>query len=80
MDELFEALTLIKTKKIRQFPIYLIGKSYWSGLIDWLKKTATSHHNIEIEDLDLLTITDDLDAVVNGIEAHYKKAQRLENF
>ena len=80
MDELFEALTLIKTKKIRQFPIYLVGKSYWSGLIEWLKTTAASHHNIEIEDLNMLTITDDLDAVANGIEAHYKKAQCLENF
>lgn len=80
MDELFEALTLIKTKKIQQFPIYLVGKSYWAGLIDWLKNTPASHHNIELEDLKLLTVTDDLDLVVNGVEAHYKKTKSLENF
>jgi hypothetical protein len=80
MDELFEALTLIQTKKIKEFPVYLVGKKYWSGLIDWLKNTVAAHHNIELEHLDLITLTDDLDVVANGIEAHYKKVQCLQNF
>lgn len=80
MDELFEALTLIKTKKIRPFPVYLVGISYWSGLIDWLKNTVLEHHNLDLEDLNLMVLTDDLDVVCDGIEAHYKKTESLENF
>jgi uncharacterized protein (TIGR00730 family) len=80
LDELFEALTLIHTKKIRAFPIYLVGKSYWKGLLDWLRETVAAHHNIALEDLNLLTVTDDLDEIANGIEAHYQKVKRLENF
>jgi len=80
IDEFFEALNLIKTKKIQPFPIFLIGTAYWSGLIDWLKKAPAAGGNIEPEDLDLFTLTDDLDAVVSGIEAHAKQCKRLENF
>ena len=80
MDELFEALTLMNTKRISHFPIYLIGKAYWSGLINWLKEVPIHHRNLRPEDLKLLTLTDDLDQVANGIEAHYKKSKILENF
>ncbi len=80
IDELFEALTLIKTKKIQKFPIFLIGASYWSGLIEWLKQVPLANGNIDPQDLELFTLTDDLDAVVLGIEAHAKQVKRRENF
>lgn len=80
LDELFEALTLIQTRKIKKFPIYLIGKTYWTGLVDWLRSTAAENKNISPEDLDLMTITDDLEEIIAGIEAHYLKVKSLENF
>jgi hypothetical protein len=80
LDELFESLTLIKTKKISPFPVYLVGKAYWTGLVEWLKETPINQHCINPEDLDLFTLTDDLDEVTDGIEDHYKKTKCLENF
>jgi len=59
LDELFEALTLIQTKKIRDFPVILIGNDYWSGLIDWIKASLVERAAIEPADVDLLRITDD---------------------
>jgi len=80
MDELFESLTLIKTKKISRFPIFLVGVSYWSGLIDWLKEVPLRHNNIEPQDLNLIKITDDIDEIVEEIQAHLKQNKYLENF
>ncbi len=80
LDELFEALTLIKTKKISSFPVYLVGKAYWTGLLNWLKEVPAGHHNIEESDLNMMILTDDLDLVADGIEAHYKQSKSLENF
>jgi uncharacterized protein (TIGR00730 family) len=80
IDELFESLTLIKTHKIQKFPVFLIGVSYWSGLLEWLKKTAVAYGNISSEDFELLKVTDNLDEVVDGIEAHWRKTKSLENF
>lgn len=74
MDELFEALTLIQTKKIRSFPIFLMGTTYWKGLIDWLKMTVLKEKNLNPEDFDLLTITDDPDEVASAIEDHFRAA------
>jgi len=68
-DELFEALCLIQTEKIRSFPVILIGTAYWSGLVDWLRDTAAAEGRISIEDLDLLIVTDDLDVVVETVVA-----------
>ena len=51
LDELFEALTLIQTEKIQRFPIILVGKAYWSGLIDWIKNTLINERYISKEDL-----------------------------
>ena len=57
LDELFEALTLIQTNKIGRFPIVLVGKSYWEGLVDWIKKSLlTEHSYIKEEDLDLFSV------------------------
>jgi uncharacterized protein (TIGR00730 family) len=58
MDELFEALTLIQTKKIRSFPVILMGSEYWQGLFDWVKKTMLTEGNISPADLDLIQVID----------------------
>jgi hypothetical protein len=80
MDELFEALTLIQTKKIQPFPIYLMGQDYWSGLIDWIKAEGIRRGFISPNDLDLLQITDDPEEVINGIERHYQREKAEKNF
>jgi hypothetical protein len=80
LDELFEALTLIKTKKIQKFPIYLVGTAYWKGLLKWIEEVPIAQNNLHREDLELMTLTDDLDVVVAGIEDHFKKTRCIENF
>jgi uncharacterized protein (TIGR00730 family) len=67
MDELFEALTLIQTHKIKPFPVYLVGTDYWRGLIDWLKERMLGEEKISPEDLDILHIVDSHEEVVKGI-------------
>jgi len=59
LDELFEALTLIQTGKMSGFPVVLVGKAYWQGLLGWLRDTMANEHKIELEDLHLLSVTDD---------------------
>lgn len=80
LDELFEALTLIQTEKIRKFPIYLMGSSYWTGLMGWLTDTVLAMNNISSCDLELIRITDDPNEVADGIEAHYQKTKNETNF
>lgn len=80
LDELFEALTLIQTKKIEPFPIYLMGKDHWEGLVEWIKNTPIKRGFISPDDLNLLQITDDPDVVINGIERHYQKGKAERNF
>ncbi len=80
LDELFEALTLIQTKRSQPFPIYLMGKDYWLGLIDWIKATPLKKGFISEGDLDLLQITDDPDVVINGIERHFQREMIEKNF
>ena len=63
-DELFEALTLVQTDKILDFPIVLFGKSYWQGLVDWLREQTLTEHFISPEDLDRFLVTDDIDQAV----------------
>jgi len=65
LDELFEAVTLVQTKKVTQFPIVLIGTDYWTGLLGWLSEVALSHGTISQADLDMLVLTDDLDEAVS---------------
>jgi uncharacterized protein (TIGR00730 family) len=67
MDELFEALTLIQTKRIKSFPVILMGSEYWKGLIDWMKETMLTHGMIVQEDLDLLHVVDEPEEVVQYI-------------
>lgn len=81
LDELFEALTLIQTKKIGRFPIIMVGKSYWSGLIDWIKSTMLEgEHNINPEDLKLFSVVDTPDEAVRVIEEFYSKYLLKPNF
>jgi uncharacterized protein (TIGR00730 family) len=68
MDELFEALTLIQTKRIKPFPVVLMGSEYWKGLIDWLKDTMLRNEKIDESDLDIIQITDDPDEAVRHIK------------
>ncbi len=72
MDELFEALTLIQTGKVRHFPVVLVGSAYWGGLWDWMRDTMATEGNIGPKDLDLLLLTDDpkevCDHIVRGFE------------
>ena len=67
LDELFEALCLIQTQKIRSFPVILVGTDYWSGLLAWLREQALTGGNIGTADLDLVHLTDDLDDVVERV-------------
>lgn len=80
MDELFEALTLIQTQKIKPFPIYLLGSKYWSGLLEWLKKTPLPQGCISAKDFEMVQVTDDPMEVANGIERHFQRARALRNF
>jgi hypothetical protein len=59
LDELFEALTLIQTGKVKDFPVILFGKEYWSGLVDWLTNTVAAERKIDSKDLKLFRVTDD---------------------
>jgi len=63
-DELFEAVTLVQTRKVTSFPIVLMGSDYWSGLIDWLRGTVLQQNKISAADLDMLQLTDDVDEAV----------------
>jgi hypothetical protein len=70
MDELFEALTLIQTKRIKSFPLILMGSDYWQGLLDWLKKTMLAEGKILPADLELIQIIDDPEEVVKHIKKY----------
>lgn len=81
MDELFESLTLVQTHKIASFPVVLVGKDYWSGLIKWIKESMLQgEHNVNPDDLELLTIVDTADEAVKHIVDFYSKYLLKPNF
>ncbi|MGD1841476.1 MAG: TIGR00730 family Rossman fold protein [Thermonemataceae bacterium] len=81
LDELFEALTLIQTKKIGRFPIVLVGRSFWSGLVDWIKEELlTREKNVNPEDLHLFSIVDTAEDAVKVIDDFYSKYLLQPNF
>ena len=81
LDELFEAITLIQTKKIGRFPIVLVGTAFWSGLIDWIKTVLIEREaTVSASDLDLIKIVDTEDEVVAVIDAFYNKFDLSPNF
>lgn len=80
LDELFEALTLIQTNKVTQFPIVLMGTEYWEGLIDWIKNTMVTNGTIAEADIDLFKLTDDPDEAIDIISDFYRKHAVSPNF
>jgi uncharacterized protein (TIGR00730 family) len=73
LDELFEVLTLVQTQRIPQFPLVLYGSDYWKGLIAWMKTRLEKDKDISPGDLDLLTITDDVEEVVQIIRDYERR-------
>jgi len=67
LDELFEALTLVQTRKVTSFPVVLFGSAYWSGLVGWLRESALVQGAISVPDLEMFTVTDDVDAAVAAV-------------
>jgi hypothetical protein len=81
LDEFFEALTLIQTNKIAKFPIVLMSKSFWGGLIEWMKSTLLETNNsISKEDLDIFYLADDVEEAVNYIDNFYQQYLLKPNF
>jgi uncharacterized protein (TIGR00730 family) len=78
MDELFEALTLIQTKKVSNFPVILYGSRYWNGMLNWLRDTMLEQENISLEDLDLLKVSDEPEEICQWICDAYQQNSRLE--
>ncbi|MBS7327511.1 MAG: TIGR00730 family Rossman fold protein [Oxalobacter sp.] len=71
LDELCEVMTLMQTNKIRKVPLILFGSSFWKGFIDWSRETMLQEATISPEDIDLMTVTDDIDVVVDKIVSFY---------
>ncbi|MBM3448030.1 MAG: TIGR00730 family Rossman fold protein [Bacteroidetes bacterium] len=81
LDELFEALTLIQTYKIGRFPIVLVGKYFWEGLVQWIKATLlTAENNINEEDLELFKVVDTAEEAVAEIDKFYSQYLLKPNF
>mgnify|MGYP003345063968 FL=1 len=81
LDELMEAITLIQTSKIKKIPIILVGTSFWSGLIDWLKQTLLAQNNTISEgDLDLFSCVDTADEVIDLLKQYYSDTDTGPNF
>jgi uncharacterized protein (TIGR00730 family) len=74
-DELFEAMVLVQTQKVTSFPVVLVGTSYWSGLVDWLRSTVLAEGKISETDLDILRVLDDPDDVVSVMVAAQRARQ-----
>ena len=79
LDEMFEALTLVQTRKVTRFPVILYGTQYWQGLVDWLRSSVLAGHKIGRADLDLLHLTDDVDEAVALIVDSTRVRSEQEN-
>ncbi|MCT6869958.1 TIGR00730 family Rossman fold protein [Apibacter sp.] len=80
MDELFEALTLIQTKKTSKFPIVLVGTKYWSGLLEWMRESMLEENYIKDTDFNIFRLVDTADEAVGHIRAFYDKYSIKQNF
>ena len=80
LDELFEAITLIQTSKIGRFPIVLVGKDFWEGLFQWIRKTMLSQGNISPQDLNLISLVETSAEAVKVIDEFYSKYLLTPNF
>jgi uncharacterized protein (TIGR00730 family) len=78
MDEMFEVLTLIQTQRIERVPVILIGKDYWTGLVDWIKAVMLEkEHNINPDDLDLFWVVDEPEEVVRIVREYYAEGTNV---
>lgn len=73
MDEFFETITLIQTQRMERFPVVLVGSEYWKGLIDWIKKSMINTNRVSEEDMEIFSIADEPQEVVNAIKKFYSK-------
>ena len=80
LDELSEAITLIQTNKMVDFPVVLVGKKYWEGLLDWFRNTLLEDHMIKEDDFEIFHVVDTADEAVNVITDFYKKYAIKPNF
>ncbi len=72
LDEFFESITLIQTRRMARFPVVLVGRDYWAGLVDWLRGTVAGEGNIDPEDIDLFQTVDTPEEVVQVIDRFYR--------
>ena len=79
LDEFFEAVTLIQTKKIKPFPVFLVNSTYWRGLLTWVRDTLVDQHMIDAEDLSLFHVRDDPDEVVRELKNWYRAVKAAED-
>ena len=80
LDEFFEAITLIQTKKTKTFPVVLLGTQYWSGLIQWMKEVMIPAGTISPEDFDLFKVVDDPAKAAQIIDEFYRERKMVTNF
>lgn len=78
LDETFEALTLVQTHKITEFPVVLVGSAFWGGLLDWMRETVAGTGMISPNDLDLIHVVDDAEAAVEHVVARGAELRRAE--
>jgi uncharacterized protein (TIGR00730 family) len=78
LDELFESLTLIQTGKVEHFPVVLYGRDYWKGLLGWIRERPLYEEKISPEDLDLVTVTDDVEQACAAIVDSYRSREQRE--
>ena len=76
LDELFEALALVQTKRVKPFPVILVGKKYWEGILDWIKDKCMELEAIEKKDLNIFTVIDDPKKIVKYVNDFYKKKKK----
>jgi hypothetical protein len=74
LDELFEAITLAQTRKVTSFPVVLVGRTYWQGLVDWLHHTVEADGNVSAADFAMLHITDDPAEAVRIVASRQRSA------
>jgi uncharacterized protein (TIGR00730 family) len=80
LDEMFEAITLIQTHKMVNFPIILVVKDYWKGLVDWITERLVKEHHVNPDDLNIFKLVDTAEEAVLHIEEFYKKYALKPNF
>jgi uncharacterized protein (TIGR00730 family) len=80
LDELFESLTLIQTNKISRFPVVMVGKDYWGGMVDWIKTRMIEEGTISESDLDLFVLTDSVEEVIQIVSDFYLRNKLKPNF